>query len=310
MSDITIGIDISKDKLDGHRLPDGVAGEFANTPAGHKALIKWIGAGPVERIVYEATGPYHRAFERALGAAGLPLVKVNPKQARRFAEAIGTLAKTDRVDAAMLARMGVALSPDLTELPSKTLDQLKELHVARQALVKDRSAAKNRGKTLTLSVLKDQNRVRLRQIANQLVAIDRELGRLIKEDPLLKARFDILISIRGVAEVTAFAMLIDMPELGTLDNKQAASLAGLAPVTRQSGNWKGQAHIRGGRANLRQALYMPALVASRYNPDLKDIYDRLIAAGKRPKIAVTAIMRKLIVLANALLRENRKWVEN
>lgn len=310
MTNPTIGIDISKDKLDAHRLPDGAEMVFANTPVGHRALIEWVGGGPVERIVYEATGPYHRTFERALDAAGLPLAKVNPKRARRFAEAIGRLAKTDRTDAAMLARMGVATAPELTEAPDATLDTLKELHAARHALVKDRIAAQNRAKTLTRPLLKRQNTARVKQIANQLAAIDDELQRLVNADPQIKVRFDILVSIPGVARTTAFAMIIDMPELGALDGKRAASLAGLAPVTRQSGTWKGQAHIRGGRASLRQALYMPALVACRFNPDMKRKYNQLIEAGKRPKVAITAIMRKLIVLANALLRDNRKWNEN
>lgn len=305
----TIGVDVSKDSLDVHRLPDGESRRFANDMIGHKTLIAWLGDAAIGRIVYEATGPYHRAFERAVGAAGLPLVKVNPRRARRFAEAIGTLAKTDRVDAAMLAHMGQALSPKLTCLPSRTLDQLRELHVARQALIKDRTAAANRAKTLTQLLLKRHSAARLRQIETQMAAIDSELKRLVDGDRELKARFDILTSIPSIAGATAFALIIDMPELGTLENKQAASLAGLAPVTRQSGAWKGRAFIRGGRANLRQALYMPALVACRHNPDLKAKYQDLITAGKPQKVAITAIMRKLIVLANALLRDQRQWAE-
>ena len=140
-----------------------------------------------------------------------------------------------------------------------------------------------------------------------MAAINGEIMRLVEDDPHLARRFDILVSIPGVSAITAFALLIDMPELGTLDQGQAASLAGLAPVTRHSGRWIGRAFIRGGRANVRQALYMPALVAMRFKPDLKAKYDQLKAAGKPPKVAITAIMRKLIVLANALLRDTRKW---
>lgn len=179
--------------------------------------------------------------------------------------------------------------------------------MAREALVKNRTAAKNRSKTLTLAILKRHNAEQLRQIERQIAAIDKEITAIIAADLELARRFDILISVPGVSAITAFALIVDMPELGTLENGQAASLAGLAPVARQSGNWTGRAFIRGGRANVRQALYMPALVAMRFNPDLKANYNRLVAAGKPPKKAITAIMRKLIVLANALLRDQRKW---
>jgi len=308
MSNVTIGVDISKDTLDAHRLPDGASRSFANTPAGHKALIAWAGHG-VTRIVFEPTGPYHAAFERALAKAGLPGVKVNPRQARRFAEAAGTLAKTDRLDAGLLARMGRALDLPARPAPDANLAELRELQLARAALIKDRTAARNRAKTLTLAVLKRHNDQRLRQIERQLAAIEAEVETRIKADPELARRFAILRSIPGIARVSAFTLLIEMPELGAMDAKQTASLAGLAPVARQSGRWTGRASIRGGRASLRQALYMPALVAIRFNPDLKAKYRQFINAGKPAKVAITAIMRKLVVLANALLRYNRPWHE-
>lgn len=309
MTQTTIGIDISKDTLDVHRLPDGAARQFANTKAGHRALIAWIGADVV-RIVFEPTGPYHRALEMTLAAAGRPLCKVNPRQARRFAEATGRLAKTDRCDAAMLARMGLALDLESRPVNSQTFYDLKELLGARDALIKDRTAAKNRQKRSTIALLKRQNDQRLKQIDRQIAAIEEAIEASIKADPELKRRFDILTSIPGIGPVAAFALIIEMPELGSLEGKQAASLAGLAPITRQSGRWKGKDFIQGGRANLRQALYMPALVATRFNADLKAKYDQLIAAGKPAKLAITAFMRKLIVLANALLRDNRNWAEN
>lgn len=302
----TIGIDISKDHLDAHRMSDGKSRRFTNDRAGHTALVNWLeDAG--SRIVYEPTGPYHRAFERRLAEAGFPLVKVNPRQARRFAEATGKLAKTDRLDAAMLARMGALLDLEARPVRGPLLNDLKDLHMAREALVKNRTAAKNRSKTLSLPILRRHNTQQLRQIERQMTAIETEIMALIKADPELSRRFDILVSIPGVSAITAFALLIDMPELGTLGNGQAASLAGLAPVARQSGQWAGRAFIRGGRANIRQALYMPALVAMRFNPDLRAKYDQLKTAGKASKVAITAIMRKLVVLANALLRDRRKW---
>ncbi len=307
MTKDTIGVDISKDHLDAYRMSDGAHRRFANDKAGHRALLKWLSGETSTRIVYEPTGPYHRAFERRLADAGFPLVKVDPRQARRFAEATGRLAKTDRLDAAMLARMGALLNLEARPPRSPILNDLKDLSMAREALVKNRTAARNRAKTLTLALLRRHNAEQIRQIERQIDAIEAEIMTIIKADPDFARRFDILVSIQGVSAITAFALIIDMPELGSIENAQAASLAGLAPVARQSGNWTGRAFIRGGRANVRQALYMPALVAIRFNPHLKAKYDQLKAAGKASKLAITAIMRKLIVLANALIRDDRKW---
>jgi len=308
MQNDTIGVDVSKDHLDAHRLTDGASRRFANDKRGHNALIKWLAQTPVQRVVFEPTGPYHRAMERALGVAGVPFAKVNPRQARRFAEATGKLAKTDSLDAAMLARMGAML--ELAPRPgrSEVLLELKELYLAREALVKDRTAAKNRAKALTLALLKRHNAQRIEQIERQIETVEAAITGIIEADADLTVRFAILTSIPGISKITAFALLIEMPELGLLEPGQAACLAGLAPIARQSGRWTGRAFIRGGRANVRQALYMPALVAMRFNPDLKAKYDQFVAAGKPAKVALTAIMRKLIVLANALLSENRNWV--
>ena len=307
MNNDTIGVDVSKDHLDGHRLAAGATRRFANDKGGHKALIKWLAETPLCRVVFEPTGPNHRAVERALGASGVPFVKVNPRQARRFAEATGKLAKTDRLDAAILARMGAVLELEARPARTEVLLELKELYVARGALVKDRTAAKNRGKVLTLSLLKRQNAQRLEQIDRQIATVEAAILQIVEADASLSDRFAILTSIPGVSNITAFALLIEMPELGALEAGQAASLVGLAPIARQSGRWTGRAFIRGGRADLRQALYMPALVAARFNPDLKAKYTHLLEAGKPAKVALTAIMRKLIVLANALLKANRKW---
>lgn len=179
--------------------------------------------------------------------------------------------------------------------------------MAREALVKDRTAARNRSKNISLALLKKLNTERLKQIERQLKAIEATIVTLIQADPELHQRFNILTSIPGVSTITAFTLIIDMPEPGALDAGQAASLAGLAPIARQSGHWTGRAFIRGGRANVRQALYMPALVALRFNPDLKAKYQKLRTAGKPAKIAITAIMRNLIVLANALITKRRNW---
>lgn len=304
--DDTIGVDISKPTLDAFRLRTREHRQFPNDRAGCAALIRWIGEEPA-RVIFEPTGPYHRLFEASLVAAGIEAVKVNPRSSRRFAEATGQLAKTDQIDAAILARMGAVLDLEGRPAKTETLHDLRELGVARQALVKDRIAATNREQIAVNPVIKRQLRARLKQIGLQLKEIDAAIATLVDTDPGLSRRRDVLASIPGIGTVTAMAILIEMPELGTLDNKQAASLAGLAPMTRQSGAWSGRARIRGGRRSLRTALYMPALVALRFNPDLKQKYQAMKDAGKPSKVAITAIMRKLLVLANALLREDRKW---
>ena len=306
MTHLTIGVDVAKDTLQAHRLTDGSGRSFANTPAGHKALLDWIGKADT-RVVFEPTGPYHRAFEQALARAGVGLIKVNPRQARRFAEASGRLAKNDRVDAAMLAHMGAALELEPRPVASQAMAELKQLNVARQGLVRERTATSNRAKTLTLPLLKKLNAARTKQIAAQIAAVEAAIRTRIMDQPELARRLAVLVSIPGVSEITAFTLLIDMPELGSLEAKQAASLAGLAPRVRQSGRWNGHAFIRGGRAGLRRALYMPALAAARCNPELKAKYRQLITAGKPAKLALIALMRKLIVLANALLKADRTW---
>lgn len=304
----TIGIDISKASLDCHAHPAGIGKQFANTAKGHKALLAWLGQWQVDRIAFEATATYHRALEAAL--ADKPCVKLNPERARRFAQATGTLAKTDRIDAMLLARMAATLQPPIRPAKSPSQALLAELINARDGLVRDRTALKNREKNLTLAILKRHCKQRLEQIARHIDALDAEIASIIAADPALARRHEILTSIDGVGTLTANQLIATMPELGSLENKQAASLAGLAPVARQSGQWKGKSFIRGGRANVRQALYMPALVAARFNPDLKAKYRKLIAAGKPAKVAITTVMRKLIVTANALIKADRLWVKS
>ena len=306
MTDHTIGVDISKSHLDVFRLEDGAAQRFENSAAGYRALRKWLGKEPVGRVVFEPTGAYHKAFEAAF-CERFPMVKVNPLQARRFAEAHGTRAKTDAVDAQMLARMGAAF--DLAPQPScsKEARVLRDLHFARTALIKDRTRLRNRIQTQDIAVLKRQTKARITQVERQIAELDAEIEALIEARETTARSRDILCSMPGVGAVTATALLILLPEIGTLERKQVASLAGLAPITRQSGQWKGKAVIGGGRKSLRDALYMPALVAVRHNPDLKAKYDNMRIAGKPAKVALVAIMRKLIEMANALVKADRKW---
>jgi len=310
---INIGIDISKAQLDVASYPDGEIYQFTNNIKGFRQLAKWIASMNVACITFEATGTYHRKLEHFLGEQGLPFARINPRQARCFAEAFGKLAKTDRIDALMLARFGELLKPRQGSTKSQSIETLGELVAARRALIKDRTAIKNRLHNLQTPLLKRQARQRLRQIENQMVAVDAECRALSEVDKELARRLAILLSIPGLGEVTAFTLLAEMPELGSMDKRQTAALAGLAPITRQSGTWKGKSFIRGGRANLRHALYMPALVAIRFNDEFKRKYQAMTNArgkdAKPAKVAITAIMRRLIVLANALLRDDRKWIK-
>jgi transposase len=283
-----VGVDISKDALDVAIHPEGKGFRVANTPEGHRALIQRLEGFEIARIVFEATGAYHRLLQRALVEAGLPWVKVNPRQARRFAQAAGKLAKTDRCDALMLARMGAALELEPNVPVSPTVETMKELVNARHALVKDRVAGLNRQATAVSTLIKRQLAQRLRQIDSQIEAIDKRLKTLRKADADLSQRFDILTSIPSVGEGTA-------------------NVLGVAPVANDSGQTRGKRSIRGGRPRARQALYMAALSAIRFNPQLKTKYDALVKAGKPAKVALVAVMRKLLILANALIRDNRKW---
>jgi transposase len=311
MTKYNIGVDISKSHLDVFRLEDEAAQRFENSAAGFRALAKWLGKTPnktpVARVVFEPTGAYHKAFEAAFGGV-FPLVKVNPLQARRFAEACGTKAKTDAVDAKMLARMGAALKPEPGAPQSENARVLKDLHVARTSLIKERTRLRNRAQTQDIPLLKRHTKARLTLVERQIADLDAEIAAQIAAQQSTARTCEILCSMPGVGAVSAAAIQALMPEIGTLERKQVASLAGLAPITRQSGQWKGKSSIGSGRKPLRDALYMPALVAMRCNPDLKEKYTRLRAAGKPAKVAIVAVMRNLIEMANALVKTDRMWV--
>lgn len=304
-----IGIDVSKVHLDVYLHPDGSSHRFKNSKSGWCALRKWLPANHLEGVVYEATGSYHKGVERYLGEYGFPIARLDARRARRFAEALGINAKTDPVDARVLAEFGAFLKPATRTLPEPALEQLKELVAARRGLVQQGTRIANRSKTVTSSLLKRQLRQSREQAKRQITQIDTKCREIVKDDPVLEQRLKILISIPAIGEVTAMILLTDMPELGNLNDKQVASLMGVAPVARDSGAFRGKRHIRGGRAQVRQAVYMAALVATRFNADMKRKYETLIKNGKPSKVALTAVMRKLIILANALIRDNRKWAE-
>lgn len=306
----TVGIDVSKATLDAYWLSGRQHQVFSNDQPGLKRLLGWLSKAKVALTVFEATGVYDRQLQAQLAAHGVPFARINPKQARRFAEGIGQLAKTDKVDAAVLARMGSLLDLEAERPRAQNTNDLKDLATARQALIKDRTAAKARAQTATVPLLKAQFCRRLKQIERDITQVEAAILSVITQDEALSESADILTSIPGIATVTACAMLTEMPELGKLSGKQAASLAGLAPMSRQSGKWQGREHIGGGRAEMRRSLYLPAVVATRFNPDMKAKYEQLVASGKCKKLAITAIMRKLLVVANSLLRDRRKWAKS
>jgi transposase len=304
---VYVGVDVCKDWLDAFFLPVGESRRFANDPGGIKQLNRLCRKRGAAKIVMEATGKYHRSAHRALSAAGLSVAVVNPLRARLFAEVNGALAKTDAIDARMLAMMAEKLDPKASEPPPQALEELQELVRARQAAVAERTALMNRrGEAKTDALRTELDRL-IEAVREHIERLEKEIDRRIRADATLKHRRDLLTSIPGIGPVAAAALLADLDELGACSNKSAAMLVGLAPLARDSGQTSGKRRIRGGRALLRAALYMPALAAKTHNPPLKHFHDRLIAAGKQAKVALTAVMRKLVVIANTLIREDRPW---
>ncbi|MGA7887800.1 MAG: transposase [Acidobacteriaceae bacterium] len=304
---VYVGVDVCKDWLDVYLHPIGQKLRVANAPEGLKALKRRIAELPVELIVMEATGKFHRQAHRTLHAAGLAVAVVNPLRARLFAEAVGQLAKTDRLDARMLALMAQTLEPSALAPAPEALEALQELAHARAAAKAEETALSNRRGASQTVFLKAELGRRLKLLAGHVERLDAEIERRLGADPALKRRYDILITIPGVGPVAAVALVIGLPELGACSGKAASLLAGLAPLARDSGAKAGERHIWGGRAFVRTGLYFAALAAARCNPQLRDDYKRLRDAGKKAKVAITAIMRKLVVLANVLIKEDRPW---
>lgn len=301
------GIDVSKDWLDVYLHPAGVQMRLANRLDGLRRLRRQLQGLAVERVVLEPTGKYHRMAHRTLSTWGYPVAVVNPWRARRFAEARGVPDKTDRLDARLLALLGQSLSPSPTAPARPELEELQELVNARSAAMAEAVAVGNRLEAAQSGFLRAELARRRKSLAAHLERLSARIARCIAADPGLAARQAILCSIPGIGPVVAAALLAGLSELGQGSGKAAARLAGLAPVADDSGNRKGQRHIHGGRMAPRNALYMAALSAARYEPGLKACYDRLIARGKAKKLALTAVMRKLVVLANTLIAANRTY---
>ena len=305
--DVDVGIDICKAWLDVHMLPAETVLRVPNTAKGHKQLMASMKGFRIRIITIEATGKFHRSVHRALHAAGFAVVVVNPLRARLFAEALGALAKTDQVDARMLAVYGQMAKLQATPPLPENLENLREIVRTREAAVASRVALQNQLATIGLDVVRKLIKKQIDAVERIVDALEVEAVRAIKADVGFARRRAILVSIPGVGEVTAICLIANMPELGSLGDKQVGMLGGLAPVACESGQRKGARHIRGGRKIVRTGIYMAALSATRYNAQLKVFYDRLLAAGKLKKVALTAVMRKLLVMANSLLKEDRCW---
>ena len=305
-ADVTVGIDVAKAQLDVAVQPTGTTWTVARARGGLRRLQGQLEALRPTRIVLEASGGYERAVVAALSAAGLPVVVVNPRQTRDFARAHGILAKTDRLDARVLARFAAAVRPPLRPQPSAAVQDLQLLSRRRRQLVADRAAEQQRRRhdRAHLDLGFDPLAAAL---TAALAQVDRQLAALVQAEPALRARAAWLQSIPGIGPVTAAVLLAEVPELGTCSRQQVAALVGVAPFNRDSGAWRGRRSCWGGRAQVRAALYMAALTATRVNPTLRACYQRLIATGKPPKVALVACMRKLLVLCNALCKYQTTW---
>lgn len=305
--DIVVGIDVSKDRLDVAVAPSGLVFQVANTQAGIDDLVSRLERVGVEVVALEATGGFETAAVAGLSAAGLAVVVVNPAQVRAYAHAIGRRAKTDPIDAAVIAAYVAATKPELRPLKDAETQALSALVGRRRQIVQMIVAEENREKMVLAKEAQKSIKRLLTALRRELESLDRDLDAHIRKSPVWRVRETLLTSVPGVGPATARTLLAEMPELGSLDRRRIASLAGLAPFTRQSGTWKGKSFIGGGRGKVRAVLFMAALVASRHNPILKAFRDRLVAAGKPKIVAVVATMRKLLTILNAIIRDEKPW---
>ena len=304
-----VGIDISKPRLDVAVHGSAVSFALENTDAGVAQLCERLVALQPELVVMEASGGYERLCAAALAHAGVAVVVVNARQVRAFALATGVLAKTDRVDARVLAHFAQAVRPPVRPLPDEQQQALDELLSRRRQIVSAWVAEKNRLALARTAPVKRSVREAVAAYARLLERIERDLDGLIQHSPLWREQEDLLRSFNGIGPVSARTLLADLPELGRLNRKQIAALVGLAPVARESGNWRGQRSIFGGRAPVRTALYMPTVAAIRANAGIRAFYQRLRQAGKPPKVALVACMRKVLTILNAMVRTQTPWHE-
>jgi transposase len=303
---IVVGIDVAQAELVIAIRPTDERWTLANDDAGITVLVRRLRTLPPTLIVLEATGGYERAAVAALATAGLPVVVANPRQVRDFARGTGQLAKTDQVDAALLALFAERVQPEPRPLPDAATQALEALLARRRQLLDMLTAERNRLAHAVPAVARDLRR-HIRWLEHRLQDLDRDLDDQIQRSPVWRTKDDLLQSAPGVGPVVSRTLLGALPELGTLTHKQIAALVGVAPFPRDSGTRRGHRRVAGGRAPVRAALYMGALVASRYNPIIRAFYQRLVAAGKPKKVALTACMHKLLTILNAMVRSNSVW---
>lgn len=304
---VYVGIDVSKDRLDVHVLPKEKSFSLAYEDEAVASLVSRLGRMRPALVVMEATGGYERMVAAALVAERLPVAVVNPRQVRDFARATGQLAKTDRLDAVAIARFAAAIKPEPRPIASEAADKLGELVQRRRQVIAMITAETNRKRLArALPIRASINRL-IATLQAELTAIDTDIGTGIAASPAWRETEDLLCSVPGIGLTTARVFIADLPELGSLDRRKIAALAGLAPVSRESGTWQGNRHIQGGRSGVRATLYMAALVATRFNPAIKALYQRLVGNGKAKKIALVAAMRKLLTILNAIIRDQHPW---
>ncbi|HEX7983829.1 MAG TPA: IS110 family transposase [Duganella sp.] len=307
MDAIYVGIDVSKDRLDVHVRPSGEAFAVARDGKGLEELVARLQAISPALIAVEATGGFETIVAAALAGAQLPLVVVNPAQIRHFAQAVGQRAKTDPIDAAVIARFVEAVKPEPRAMPDQEARLLAELVSRRRQIIEMIVAERQREKRAENVRVRKSLARHIKVLEKELPEIDNDIDTLVRGSPVWRAKEELLVSFPGVSNTLARTFLAEVPELGALNRRQIASLAGLAPFTRQSGRWKGKSMIGGGRAKLRAGLYMAALSASRYHPQLKVFYRRLVTAGKPKMVALIAVARKVLTTLNAMLRDQKPW---
>jgi len=307
MDAVYVGIDVSQARLDVHVLPSGEAFAVARDGKGLEELIERLRVFSPQLIAVEATGGFETIVAAALAGAGLPLVVVNPAQIRHFAHALGKRAKTDPIDAAVIAHFVEAVKPELRALPDEAQRLLAELVGRRRQIIEMMVAERQREKRAANVRVRKSILRHIRVLEKELPEIDEDIGTLVRGSPVWREKEDLLVSFPGIGNTLARTLLAEVPELGELTRREIASLVGVAPFTRQSGRWKGKSMIAGGRGSARTALYLAALVASRHNPILKAFYMRLLAAGKPKMVALIAVARKILTTLNAMLRDKRKW---
>jgi transposase len=307
MEQTFVGIDVSKDRLDVHLRPGGEGFAVSRDSEGLAALIDRLAGLNPALVVLEATGGFEVTVAASLAAAGLPLAVVNPRQIRDFARATGQLAKTDALDAKVIARFAETVRPEPRPLPDEQARALGELVARRRQLIEMMTAERNRRRQLTSRrLIKGVERL-LAVLQKELSELEADLGDSIRGTPVWRERDELLQSVPCIGPTVARTLIADLPELGQLDRKQIAALVGVAPLNRDSGKMRGRRTTFGGRAKVRCVLYMAALVASRRNSVLAAFYQRLISAGKAKKLALTAVMRKLLTILNAMVRDNTRW---